>query len=148
MDQVIRDQVRTMNAPLGEAKVAETLAKQDDIMGRIRAGTATAQDVPGQPIGAIRDMIVRDPIAELKKTTMPLLVLKGGKDAQIFQPDCDALQAVAASRPGSDAKLFPGLTHIFTPTSGAAEFRAIFEPARLSPAVIDTIAAWVKKAGQ
>ncbi len=145
MDEVIRDQVRTLNASLGEAKVAETLKLQDEIMGKVRAGTATAQDLQGQPPGAIRDMIIRDPIAELKKTTVPILVLKGGKDAQVFQADFEALQAVAASRPGSETRLFPDLTHIFTPTEGPAEFRAIFQPARVAAQVIDTIAGWIKK---
>jgi dienelactone hydrolase len=145
MYQVIRDEVRTLNAPLGEAKVAETLKMQDEIMAKVRAGTATSQDLGGQPVNAIRDMILRDPIAELKKSSVPILVLKGAKDAQVFQPDFDALQAQSATRAGSAARLFPDLTHIFTPTSGPAEFRAIFEPARVAPAAIDAIAEWVKK---
>jgi len=145
MDQVIRDQVRTLNAPLGEAKVADILKQQDAIMARVRAGTATSEELQGQPVAAIRDMIVRDPIAELKKSSAPILVLKGAKDAQVFQADFDALQTLAASRPGSAARLFPDLTHIFTPTDGPAEVRAILQPARVAPAVMDTIGEWVKK---
>jgi dienelactone hydrolase len=145
MDQVIRDQVRTLNAPLGEAKVAEVLKMQDEIMGKVRAGTATSRDLGGQPPAPIRDMILRDPIAELKKSSMPILVLKGAKDAQVFQSDFDALQAQSASRAGSAARLFPDLTHIFTPTDGPAEVAAIFQPARVAPAVVDTIADWIKK---
>jgi uncharacterized protein len=144
-DQVIRDQVRTLNAGLGEAKVSETLKLQDEIMAKVRAGTATATDLQGLSPDGIRDMIVRDPIAELKKTAVPMLVLKGGKDAQVFQADFDALAAVAAARPGSESRLFPDLTHIFTQTDGAPEVRAIFQPARVSGAVIDTIAGWVKR---
>jgi len=73
-------------------------------------------------------------------------VLKGGKDAQVFQADFDALAAVAAARRGSEARLFPDLTHIFTQTDGPAEVQAIFQPARVSGEVIDTIAGWVKRA--
>jgi hypothetical protein len=69
-------------------------------------------------------------------------------DAQVFQADFDALQAVARTRPGSDAKLFPGLTHIFTPTGGPAEVRAIFQPARVPAEVFDATAAWVKGIGK
>jgi len=145
MDQVIRDQVRTLNAPVGEAKLAEILKMQDDIMGKVRAGTATSAELQGQPPAAVRDMIVRDPIAELKKSKAPILVLKGAKDAQVFQADFDALQAAGATRPGSEAKLFPDLTHIFTPTDGPAEVRAIFQPGRVPAIVVDTIAGWVKK---
>ena len=49
MDQVIRDQVRTLNAAVGEPKLAEILKMQDDIMAKVRAGTATAKDLSGQP---------------------------------------------------------------------------------------------------
>jgi dienelactone hydrolase len=145
MDQVIRDQVKTISAGQGEAQVESTLKKQDSIMAKVRGGTATAQELNGQPPDAIRDMITRDPIAELQKTKQPLLILKGGKDAQVFQPDFDALQAVAAARPGSGAKLFPSLTHIFTATDGPVDFRAIFQPGHVAPEVIDTIAGWIKK---
>jgi dienelactone hydrolase len=147
MDRVIRDQVKTLNAVLGAAKVEEVLKVQDRIMAKVRAGTATAEELQGQPPEGMRDMITRDPIAELQKTKQPLLVLKGGKDAQVFQADFDALQAVASGRPGSEAKLFPSLTHIFTVTDGPAEFRAILQPGHVAPEVIDTIAKWVKKTG-
>ncbi len=145
MDQVIRDQVRTLSAPAGDAKLAEVLEMQDAIMAKVRAGTATARELNGQPPDAVRDMIVRDPIAELKKSKAPMLVLKGGKDAQVFQADFEALQAVAAARPGSEAKLFPDLTHIFTPTDGPADVGAIFQPARVPATVMETMANWVKK---
>jgi hypothetical protein len=143
MDQVIRDQVIELAAGLGEARLQETLKQQDSVMAKVRAGTATAQDLNGQPPDAIRDMIVRDPIVELQKTTAPMLVLKGGKDAQVFQADFDALAAVAAARLHSAAKLFPNLTHIFTPTDGPTDVRAIYKPGHVPPEVIDTIAAWV-----
>jgi fermentation-respiration switch protein FrsA (DUF1100 family) len=147
MDQVIRDQVIELSAGRGEAKLQETRKLQDSIMAKVRAGTATAQELQGQPPDAVRDMIVRDPIVELQKTTAPMLVLKGGKDAQVFQADFDALAAVAATRPRSASKLFPNLTHIFTPTDGPVEVRAIFQPAHVVPEVIDTIAAWIAGGG-
>ena len=147
MDEVIRDQVAELAAGQGEAKLRETLKQQDSIMAKVRAGTATAEDLHGQPPAAIRDMIVRDPIAELQKTKVPLLVLKGGKDAQVFQADFDALAAVAATRPHSASKVFPNLTHIFTPTDGPVDVRAIFQPGHVPPEVIDAIAGWINKSG-
>jgi hypothetical protein len=74
-------------------------------------------------------------------------VLKGGKDAQVFQADFEALAAVAAKRPGSAAMLFPSLTHIFTPTDGPAEVRAIMQPGHVAPEVVNAIAAWIAKSG-
>jgi dienelactone hydrolase len=148
MDEVIRDQVKELNAGQDEARQQETLKLQDSIMAKVRAGTATVEELGGQPPDAIRDMIIRDPIAELKKTKAPLLVLKGGKDAQVFQADFDALAAVAATRPGSGASiLFPNLTHIFTPTDGPAAVRAIYQPGHVPPEVMDAIAAWIARSG-
>ncbi len=143
MDKVIRDQVKELAAGRGDAALEETLQMQDRIMAKVRAGTATAAELRGQPPATIRDMIVRDPIAELEKTHVPLLVLRGDQDAQTFPEDFDALAAVAAKRPGSASRAFPGLTHIFTPTGGAGGVRAIFEPGHVSPAVIATIASWI-----
>lgn len=115
-------------------------------MAKVRAGTATLDDLRGQaPPAALRDTIVRDPLVELRKTTVPLLVLKGDKDAQVFQADFDALQALARTRAGSEARLFPNLTHIFTLTQGPPDMGAIALPAPLAPEVIDTIAAWVTR---
>ena len=145
MDRVIRDQVATLNASQGPEQLARTLALQDEIMAKVRAGTATVQDLQGQPPGAIRDMIVRDPIAELRRTTVPLLVIKGGKDAQVFQADYDALAGLAAARPGSEARLFPNLTHIFTAAEGTADFKAIFQPGHVAPEAIDLVAGWVRQ---
>jgi uncharacterized protein len=146
MDLVIRQQVQTLNAGTSEAELAATLKQQDAIMAKVRAGTATAADVGGAlPPEALRDMIVRDPLAELRNTPVPLLVLRGEKDAQVFQADFDALAALAATRPGSAARQFPSLTHIFTASEGPPVFRAIFAPAAVSSAVLDAIAAWVTK---
>ncbi|HEY3383937.1 MAG TPA: alpha/beta fold hydrolase [Vicinamibacterales bacterium] len=145
MEQVIREQVLTLNAVLPAEKQKEALKLQDSIMAKARAGTATAEELNGLPPGAVRDMIVREPIAELQKTKVPILVLKGGKDAQVFQADFDALQSLAASRPGSAAKLFPNLTHIFTVNDGPPDFRAIFQPGHVAVEVIEMIAGWVVK---
>ena len=148
MELVIRDQVRTLNAGQSEAVQAQILQQQDAIMAKVRAGTATREELNNQPPQSVRDMIVRDPIAELQKTTVPLLVLKGGKDAQIFQADFDALQALARVRPGSAAKLFPNLTHTFTLNEGPVDFRAIYQPAHVATEVVETIAAWVRESSR
>ena len=145
LDLVIRDQIKALNAARSEAEQAEALRQQDEIMAKVRAGTATAKDLHDQsPPAALRDAIIRDPIAELRKTKLPLLVLKGGKDAQAFQADFDALAALTKARPGSEARLFPGLTHIFTATDGPADVGAIFKPGHVAAEVLDTIAGWVK----
>lgn len=146
LDLVIRDQIKSFNAASSEAEQAQVLRQQDEIMAKVRAGTATAKDLHDQsPPAVLRDAIVRDPIAELRKTTLPLLVLKGAKDAQVFQADFDALEALTKARSGSEARLFPGLTHIFTATDGPADVGAILEPAHVATEVVDTIAGWVAR---
>lgn len=150
LDLVIRDQIKTFNAnaAISEAEQTEALRQQDEIMARVRAGTATAKDLHDQGTPAmLRDVIVRDPIAELRKTTLPLLVLRGASDAQTFPADFDALEALTRTRAGSEAKLFPGLTHIFTltATNGPADIDAVRKPAHVATEVIDTIAGWVAR---
>lgn len=145
MDQTIRDQVRTLNADKTPTDLAGILKMQDEIMAKVKAGTATKEELQGQSADAMRDMIIRDPIAELQKTTVPFLVLKGEKDAQVFQPDFDALKQAAGGRPGSEAASFPNLSHIFTANEGPADFRTIFQPGQVPAIVMETIAQWIKK---
>jgi hypothetical protein len=71
--------------------------------------------------------------------------LEGGKDAQVFESDFYALRDIAAKRPGSEAKMFPNLDHLFMPVAGKPDVSDVFKPGHVAPEVIDTIATWVKK---
>ena len=72
---------------------------------------------------------------------------KGASDAQTFPADFDALEVLTRTRAGWEARLFPGLTHIFTltATNGPADVNAIRKPAHVAEEVVDAIAGWVAR---
>jgi dienelactone hydrolase len=148
MNEVIKDQIREIMTSQGKSdeEIAKAVAEQDSVGKKVLAGNATDADLHGViPAPLFKDMLSRDPAGELQKVDVPLLVLEGGKDAQVFESDFDALRDIAAKRPGSEAKMFPNLDHLFMPVAGKPDVSDVFKPGHVAPEVIDTIATWVKK---
>ena len=148
LNEVIKDQIRGIMKAQGKSdeEIAKAVAEQERIGQQVLAGKATDADLHGAiPAPLFKDMLSRDPAGELQKVNVPVLVLQGGKDAQVFQSDFDALREIAAKKPGSDAKLFPNLNHLFMPVEGKADVSDVFKPGHVAPEVIDAIATWVKK---
>jgi uncharacterized protein len=148
LNEVIKDQVRGILKAQGKSdeEIAKAIAEQDKIGNDVLAGKATEADMRGQvPLPLFKDMLSRDPAGELKKVNIPVLILQGGKDSQVFPSDYEALKEIAATKPGSEAKLFPDLSHLFMPVQGEPNVNDAFQPGHVAPQVIETIAAWVKK---
>jgi uncharacterized protein len=148
LNEVIKDQVRTILKSQGKSdeEIAKAVAEQDRIGKDVLAGKATEADMRGQvPLPLFKDMLSRDPAGELKKVNVPVLILQGGKDAQVFPSDFEALKEIVATKPSSEAKLFPDLSHLFMPVESEPNVNDAFKPGHVAPQVIETIAAWVKK---
>lgn len=147
LNEVIKDQIRLMLKQQGKSdeEIANVLAKQDKVAQDVLAGKATQGEVGSQvPLPLFKDMLSRDPAGELKKVNVPVLVLEGSKDAQVFASDFNELKEIVKDRPGSEAKMFPGLNHLFMPTESGPDVYDAFKPGHVAPEVMETIAAWVK----
>jgi hypothetical protein len=148
LNEVIKDQIRLMLKQQGKSdeEIAKVIAQQDKVAQDVLAGKATEAEVGSQvPLPLFKDMLSRDPAGELKKVNVPVLVLQGGKDAQVFRSDFDALKEIVKDKPRSEAKMFPGLSHSFMPVEGAPDVYDAFKAGHVAPEVMETIAAWVKK---
>ncbi|MBS0381139.1 MAG: alpha/beta fold hydrolase [Proteobacteria bacterium] len=85
-----------------------------------------------------------DQVAAAKSLTLPILILQGGNDFQISPAlDFDAWKQALAGKPNVTFHLFPGLSHLFMPgpTRSPTDYA---KPAHVDPAVIATIASWIK----
>jgi dienelactone hydrolase len=84
-------------------------------------------------------------VAVARSLTEPMLILQGGSDFQVSPTkDFDTWKKALAGKSDVTFRLFPGLSHLFTPagkTLTAADYTA---PAHVDPAVIETIANWIK----
>ena len=89
-----------------------------------------------------RSWISQDPPAELTKLHLPALVLRGTKDIQVSEADFQAL-ARANTAPGGENKQVDGLNHLMMPVAGDSTGQEYFQPAHVSPEVIQLIADWI-----
>ena len=102
--------------------------------------------LPGRPLSQVYLLSMQDvrQIAVAKSLTLPMLILLGGNDFQVSPTlDFDAWKHALAGKSNVTFHLFPGLSHLFMPgpTKSPADYA---RPAHVDPAVIDTIANWIK----
>lgn len=102
---------------LNEAGIPDTqLTPILDLLTRIENGE-TIDDVPPQLQALFRPSVqpymrswfAYDPVAELKKVTVPTLVIQGNNDLQITVADAELL---AAARPGIKRLTLAGMNHV------------------------------------
>ena len=93
-----------------------------------------------------RDLFFHDTRQALAATTVPVLILQGGKDVQVGKADYDLLVQAVATLPAAqrESHLFPNLNHLFMPVAGESTGAEYGQPGQVAPEVIQAIAAWVK----
>ncbi|MDD4080471.1 MAG: alpha/beta fold hydrolase [Eubacteriales bacterium] len=84
---------------------------------------------------------------------LPVLVLQGGRDRQVYMEDYEAWQAALAGHPDASFILYPELNHLFGRYEGETRpFSQIaLEYSQLTPIpdeVLDDIAAWISERAQ
>ena len=75
----------------------------------------------------------------------PLLVLQGGRDYQVTVEDFQIWKRTLASRTDVELKLYADLNHLLMPGSGTSTPAEYEVPGHVAPAVIDDLAAWIKR---
>jgi len=79
---------------------------------------------------------------------IPMLILRADRDYQVTQQDFDGWKATLASKPNVTWKGYPGLFHLFMPSSSAGSGLGTPDdyqkPGHVTTQVIDDIAAWTQ----
>lgn len=144
---LLREQLRAnpANAPILDQ--AETALAALEAGRRVDAATLHPGLAPlfaPQVQGFLADLMAHDPAALARKTTLPLLIVQGGKDLQVVEADAAAL---AAARPDAGLADFPGMNHVLKQVDGsdrAANLALYADPgAPLAPGLVDRIATFV-----
>ena len=147
---VIRDQLRAnpANAPI----LPQALAALDSL----EAGKMV--DTTGMPPPLLAlfspkvqpfmiDLLRQDPAAEVARTRLPVLVVRGGKDIQVAAADAEALHA---ARPDARLVVPPTMNHVFKDVAGddRASNLATYADSSLpvDPALVAAVTEFVKKA--
>ncbi len=94
-----------------------------------------------------KDLLARDPAADLATLEVPALLVHAAEDCQVRVADHEALKAALARAPAaaaSRAVLLPGLNHLFMPVTGRSTGAEYFEPGQVAPEVGQAVADWVR----
>jgi len=101
--------------------------------------------IPGSYFLDLRGYRPVEVAAQLK---IPMLILRGDRDYQVTQEDLDGWKAALAGKPGVTVKSYPGLYHLFMPSTSAGSglgTPADYQKAgHVTPQVVDDIAGWVQ----
>ena len=155
LEQTIVDQVKYIVGlegkitPEGQKQIdaAEQSAKQIESPA-LAADTklnVLSSSIPGSYFLDLRGYHPAQVAAQLG---IPMLILRADRDYQVTQQDFDGWKATLSSKPNVTWKVYPGLFHLFMPSSSAgpglgtpADYQ---KPGHVTAQVIDDIAAWTQ----
>jgi dienelactone hydrolase len=155
LEQTIVDQVKYIVGlqgkitPEGQKQIddAEQSAKQIE-SPTLAADTklnVLGSSIPGSYFLDLRGYHPAEVAAQLG---IPMLILRADRDYQVTQQDFDGWKATLASKPNVTWKVYPGLFHLFMPSSSAGSGLGTPDdyqkPGHVTAQVIDDIAAWTQ----
>ena len=140
----------------------EQLSKQLPPAELVKWDSASARYLRGEDAGdvhpALRSLLLPanrrfmqtwvryDPVAEIARVKVPVLIIQGGRDLQISESDARALQA---AHPAAKLVVIPAANHVFraaTSEDRVAQARLYTDPTiPIVPELTPAIAEWIKK---
>jgi pimeloyl-ACP methyl ester carboxylesterase len=93
----------------------------------------------------LREHIEHDPIATIKQVSVPVLVVNGGHDIQVFPEHARRLGAALeqAGHPDYEVRIFPDLNHLFAVSRGEGLAEYVDPDAEVDPAFLSYMADWL-----
>jgi uncharacterized protein len=152
IDQVLDEQIRTLGKTQGGTpeQIDQVAKHWADVWAQAKDPATPADRRIGVgaslPVTYWRDWLRRDPVATMRTLAVPALVTRGTKDVNSTHADFELLKA-AATAPGSEAREFTGLNHLYIPLAGEPNGGDVFTPGKVSPEFMDTLAAWLLHTG-
>ena len=154
LQDIMMDQNRAVvnaEASLTEQQKADQLAQVEAEIKKIKTlddgGTGYIMGVPTNYWKSLNEI---DGVAIVKSLTVPMLILQGGSDFQVYpNTDYKLWQTTLEGRSNVSFKLYNGLSHLFMPNqisaNGAPDVTVYNSPNHVDSQVIADIAAWVNK---
>lgn len=147
---VMQEQTREQGARLGLPQTSveaseQALAGEQALLDKASPGHPPQGEFGGAPQSWWLSLHDYDQVATAESLSMPMLFLQGGSDFQVSpRKDFEAWKQALAGKPDVAFRLYPGLSHLFTPAGKALTTADYSAPAHVDPAVIGTIAKWIK----
>lgn len=145
---VVLDQNRELLAgsPLPDARKQAILAEVERKIALVRSGEAVdpAAAQPFVPLGYWRSLDAVDPVAELRGLDLPVLLLQGGRDIQVFPADWQGWRQALAGDARVSFRHYPTLNHLGLAGEGPGSLAEYRTPGHVSPQLIDDVAGWLR----
>lgn len=159
LEQIVIEQIRYLvgvsGLPADQAQ--ERIAQADQDAKEIESPDLKKSDsvqLAGVPVPASYFLDLRGyhPGEVAASLSIPILVLRGARDYQVTAADFDAWKSALDGHANAAFKLYPGLTHLFMPSSTAGDGLGTPQdyehPGHVDPQVVHDIAAWVLADGR
>jgi pimeloyl-ACP methyl ester carboxylesterase len=145
--EVLREQLRT-NLPVRTRVEAEKVLLELE-QGRVVAEPPVELTIVLRP--SVQPFLIswqnHDPVREIRRLRLPVLVLQGETDVQVSTLDAELL---ADARPGARLVVVPGMNHILKPVAGdnpfAHQASLVDSTLQVMPAAVAPIVATVRQA--
>lgn len=151
LDEMILEQTEFQAKLAGLTEDPPQIKKFREDVAKMRSGElADTETLLGVPVSYWREFRSLHELDALKKLTVPVLVLQGGKDVQVRETDYRLWMKALADKPPAlqEGNFFPSLNHLFQSVEGEATGAEYAKPAPVAGMAIDAIAEWIKKQKQ
>lgn len=148
IEDIMRDQtVESLEASgLSKEEQAAQLDKADEMYAQIKAiNSDEGEAIFGYPATYWNSLNQIDGVALAKKLTIPLLILQGSADFQVYpETDFKLWKDTLSGKDNATFKEYEGLNHLMMPTTGARDITDYDTANNVAKEVIDDIAAFIK----
>ena len=134
----------TVNAVVAKAQAAKAEAESPSLKPGTVINFGPGVSLPSSYLLDLRDY---HPTRGAAGLGIPILVLQGERDSQVRLADFDGWKSGLSGHANATFKLYPGLTHLFTPAvtpgtglSTPADYNV---PEHVAPSVVEDIATWI-----
>ncbi|HEY2431251.1 MAG TPA: alpha/beta fold hydrolase [Vicinamibacterales bacterium] len=131
--------------PDEQKQIDATSMVADRIRALTPADAAAGQYVLNAPASYWVDLKGFDAPTAAKTLGQPFLVLQGERDYQVTMNDFARWKAALAGRSNVVFHSYPALNHLFLPGTGKSLPAEYEQPSHVDQAVVDDIAAWIKR---
>jgi pimeloyl-ACP methyl ester carboxylesterase len=131
----------------------EELVRWDSAFARYLRGQDASDVHPGLrslllPVNRryMQSWVKYDPVAEIARVKMPVLIVQGARDVQVSEADARALKA---ARPAAELVIIPSANHVFraAATNDPMQQRTLYTDPTIPivPELVPAIAGWIKQ---
>jgi dienelactone hydrolase len=124
-------------------KRLEDLKHEVEKVKKLEPGKDNPAKVLGIPASYWLDLKGYNPVEEVSKTSMPLLILQGERDYQVTMKDFGLWKVSLEARKKVTLRSYPQLNHLFVAGEGKSSGAEYQKPGHVAPEVIDDIANWI-----